>query len=184
MPADLSPIDQVLIAIRRLIRATDLHSKHLNKTAGLTSPQLLVLQAIRDQAEITIGEIARSVSLSQATVTTIVNRLESRGYVKRIKSVGGDRRKVFVALTDTGTELLVAAPTPLQERFVERFSQLQGWEQSMILSSLQRVAQMMDAERLDASPVLDVGDLARSEGAAVRAKGDGSASALDEVPDP
>lgn len=164
--ADSDQIDQVLIAIRRLIRATDLHSKHLNKTSGLTSPQLLVMQAIRDRDEVTIGEIARSVSLSQATVTTIVSRLEGRGYVLRVRSTV-DRRKVFVGLTPQGRELIVAAPTPLQERFVERFARLESWEQSMILSSLQRVAQMMDADSLDASPVLDVGDLARGGGVVV-----------------
>jgi hypothetical protein len=58
--------------------------------------------------------------------------------------------------------LLVAhAPIPLHETFVSRFQALEEWEQSQILSALQRVAQMMDARDLDASPVLDVGTLDR-----------------------
>ena len=156
----MTTIDEVLIAIRRLIRATDLHSKRLNKISGLTAPQLLVMQTIHDANEKTIGDIARSISLSQATVTTIVTRLESRGYLKRTKSVS-DRRKVYVSLTEEGARSLSHAPTPLQERFIEQFSSMENWEQMMILSSLQRVAQMMDAQQIDASPVLDVGDLDR-----------------------
>ena len=53
----LNSIEDVLVALRRVIRATDLHSKHLAKTTGLTSPQILLLQTIRDQGEVTIGEI-------------------------------------------------------------------------------------------------------------------------------
>ena len=34
---------ELLIALRKVIRAIDLHSKHLSKTSGLTSPQLLIM---------------------------------------------------------------------------------------------------------------------------------------------
>lgn len=160
-PTDAQRMDEVLVALRRLIRATDLHSKHLSKTAGLTAPQLLVLQTLKRLGEVTVGDIGRSISLSQATVTTIVNRLERRGYLVRERSVS-DRRKVYVRLTPGGDAFIVNAPTALQERFIRRFANLESWEQSMILSSLQRVAAMMDAEDLDASPVLDIGDLDRN----------------------
>ncbi len=70
--ADLNRIEEVLVALRRVIRATDLHSKHLAKTAGLTAPQILLLQTVRNKGEVTIGELAQDMSLSQATVTTIM----------------------------------------------------------------------------------------------------------------
>ncbi len=154
-------IEEVLIALRRVIRATDLHSRHLNKTTGLTSPQLLLLQAIRDRGEVTIGELAKEITLSQATVTTILDRLESRDYIYRERSQT-DKRKVHAYLTNKGSEAVKEAPTPLQENFVKQFRDLKDWEQSMIISSLQRVAQMMDAEHIDAAPVLDIGALDRA----------------------
>jgi DNA-binding MarR family transcriptional regulator len=158
----LSAIEDVLIALRRVIRATDLHSKHLVKTTGLTAPQIMLLQAIRDKGQASIGELANDISLSQATVTTIVDRLEKRDLVYRQRS-NEDKRKVYVYLSDSGSEVLKTAPLPLQENFTRRFSNLQEWEQSMILSSLQRVAVMMDAQDIDASPVLDVGLLDRTD---------------------
>lgn len=158
----MDKIEEVLITLRRLIRATDLHSKQLVKTAGLTAPQLLLLQAIREKGEVTIGALAKEISLSQATVTTILDRLEKRGLVYRVRS-SEDKRKVHAYLTDKGAEILRDAPTPLQEHFVRQFRDLRDWEQSMIISSLQRVALMMDAEHIDASPVLDVGDLDRKD---------------------
>jgi len=154
----LKQLEQVLISLRRVIRATDLHSKQLVKTTGLTAPQLLLLQAIRDKVDGTIGQLARHISLSQATVTTILDRLEKRDLVKRVRSTT-DKRKVHACLTAKATEILKEAPVPLQEHFAEQFNDLEAWEQTMIISSLQRIAQMMDAQDIDAAPVLDVGSL-------------------------
>lgn len=156
--------DEVLIALRRIIRATDLYSKSLSKTMGLTSPQLLVLDAVNSLGDVPIGQLARHISLSQATVTTILDRLESRGLLYRERSQL-DKRRVYVRLTDRGSEVLAAAPTLLQQSFIDRFHALEDWEQSMIKAALQRIATMMDAEELDASPVLDVGELDRPSAA-------------------
>jgi len=156
----LSNIDEVLVSLRRVIRATDLHSKYLAKTTGLTAPQILLLQTIRDKGQVTIGELASEISLSQATVTTILDRLEKRKLVYRERS-SQDKRKVHAYLTDSGIETLQAAPTPLQEHFTRQFGDLQNWEQTMIIASLQRVAQMMDAQHIDAAPVLDIGIIDR-----------------------
>ncbi|WP_372966372.1 MarR family winged helix-turn-helix transcriptional regulator [Marinobacter sp.] len=155
--------EQVLVALRRVIRATDLHSKRLSKHAGLTGPQLLIMRTIRDLGEVTIGTIADNVSLSQATVTTILDRLELRKLVYRVRSTK-DKRKVHAHLTEEGADLLAKAPNPLQEDFIEKFQNLAEWEQTMILSSLQRVAHMMDADDIDASPVLTVGSVLKDDG--------------------
>jgi len=155
-------IEQVLVAIRRVIRATDLHSKKITRHAGLTSSQLVLLKSIEAQGDATAGEMAQRISLSQATVTTILDRLQSKGLVLRERDKE-DKRRVYVHLTDAGRSTLASAPQPLQETFIRQFEQLEEWEQTMILASLQRVAQMMDATHLDASPMLDIGNLDRSD---------------------
>lgn len=155
-------IDEVLVALRRVIRATDLHSKYLAKTTGLTAPQILLLQTIRDKGEVTIGELANDISLSQATVTSILDRLEKRELVYRERSTE-DKRKVHAYLTEAGTDMLKEAPMPLQDQFTRQFNDLQQWEQTMIIASLQRIAHMMDAGHIDAAPVLDIGVIDRQE---------------------
>jgi DNA-binding MarR family transcriptional regulator len=157
----METIDQVLVAMRRVLRATALHSKHLSKTVGLTMPQLLLLQAIAGGQDVTVGELARRISLSQATVTTILDRLQKRGLLYRQRSTS-DKRKIHPCLTAEGRRVLETAPTPLQEQFIRQFRGLEPWEQSMILAALQRVAQMMDAQDIDASPFLDLGELDRT----------------------
>lgn len=156
----MNRIDEVLISLRRVTRAIDLHSKHLMKTAGLTAPQMLILQTLRDQGDAIISDVANHISLSQATVTSILDRLEKRGLVMRERSQQ-DKRKVYACLTDTGSELIRNAPMPLQDYFIRQFSDLQDWEQTHIISALQRVAHMMDAQHIDAAPLLDVGAIDR-----------------------
>lgn len=155
-PSDQDQISQeVLSLLRRIIRAIDLHSKQLEKTFGLTGPQLVVMRTVSAHRDITVGGVARQVSLSQATVTNIIDRLETRGLLRRVRS-SQDKRKVTVSETEEGQALLAKEPTFLQEKFIHDFIQLQQWEQLQILSSLQRVATMMGAEEVPATPgVLD-----------------------------
>lgn len=145
--------DRVLVALRRIFRAVDLHSKRLISEYGLTVPQLIVLRETQALEAPTVGELARAVSLSQATVTNIVTRLESRGLLIRQRSEV-DKRQVRVSVTDEGTAVLSRAPSLLHDRFVKQFNELKDWEQSQLLASLQRLAELMNAEDLDASPVL------------------------------
>jgi len=156
----MNKADDVLVALRRVIRATDLHSRQLIKTANVTAPQLLLMQAIARQGGAIISKLAQEVSLSQATVTTILDRLEKRELVYRQRSEQ-DKRKVHVHLTEAGKTVLSTAPAVLQQQFSDRFDALQDWEQSMILASLQRIAHMMDAQDIDASPFLETGELDR-----------------------
>jgi hypothetical protein len=53
-------------------------------------------------------------------------------------------------------EILKTTPPLLHEKFIDEFDSLEGWEQTQVLSSLQRIAMMMDAENLDAAPLLDI----------------------------
>ena len=151
--------DDVLVAMRRIIRATDLYSQKLRKTVGLTTPQLLVLRSVGPRHDVSLGEIANDLSLSQATVTTLVDRLEAHSLVARKRSAE-DKRRVHVRLTARGRDVLERAPDLLQDRFVARLDALPDWERSMITAALQRTAALMDAGDLDASPVLLTGELA------------------------
>jgi DNA-binding MarR family transcriptional regulator len=156
--AVVSPQERVLIAIRRIIQSVDLHSRYLSKNFGLTGPQLMVLRALSQSQSLFLGDLARAISLRQATVTGIAERLENRGLITRIRN-HSDRRKVDVRITPEGEILLHQAPPLMQESFVSQFERLQDWEQWMILSALQRVVEMMEASEIDAAPILACGPI-------------------------
>jgi len=139
---DLS--EEVLANVRQIVRAIDLHSKKLAKTYGLTGPQLIVMQEIADRDVLTTGDLAKNISLSHATVTSIVDRLVARGFVKRIRGIE-DKRRMYVQLTEDGVRQVRNKPSMLQDAFIQSFNNLENWEQTLLLSSIQRIAFMMNA---------------------------------------
>ena len=153
--------DEILIALRQLMRAADMHSQKLLREAGLTTPQLLVMQAIEKEGNPSTSALARHIVVSQATVTRIIDRLESAGLVRREK-LSTDKRVVNVGLTEAGKAKLEIAPEPLQSEFLGEFRKLDGWEQHMLKAALLRIAKMMDAADIDAAPILQVGDIVES----------------------
>lgn len=134
---------EILIHLRQIMRATDLHSRQVKKNCGLTLPQIMLLRSIRAQGDVTVRKLARDISLSQPTVTTILDRLEERGLVERIRSTH-DRRIVNARLTELGRQMLEKSPPLLDETFMRRFSALSEDEQQALKSALGKIVQLLD----------------------------------------
>lgn len=129
--------------LRRVHRNLEVHSRDLERKFGLTAPQLCVLWAIGTHGSVPMGQVADRVSLSSAAVTSIVDRLEAHGLVSRERSIG-DKRRVIVSLTPASREILSQEPQPFPGRFVARLAELESWQQTELLSALQRIAAMME----------------------------------------
>lgn len=157
---------QVLRAIRRIVRRVSEHSKHLSRDAGLTVPQLVSLKAIGELEgkveEVTVAMVSERVQLSAATVSRIIDRLVRAGLVDRERR-SKDRRRVCLSLTAAGQERFQTMPVPLQERFVRRFLGLDEGERQDLLAALRRITELMEAEDLDASPILTPEEDVRAE---------------------
>lgn len=148
--------DEILRALRRILRAVDRHGRRLAQQHHLTGPQLICLREVQRSGPLNPGQLARSVSLSPATVTGILDRLEARGLVTRRRR-NRDKRQVLVQLADRGVDLLAHTPPPLQERFVQRLEALEPEERERIAAALAQVVELMDAEDIDAAPLLASG---------------------------
>jgi DNA-binding MarR family transcriptional regulator len=109
----------------------------------------VVLSAIRALGEVTSARLSAAVSLSPATVTVILDKLEQRGLVERYRNVE-DRRVVHSRLTAQGAAMLAQAPRFLHERFVLRFAQLPAERQEAMLRALEEVAELMGAPEVAA----------------------------------
>jgi len=154
--------DEILVSLRRITRAIDLQSKKLQKDTGLTTSQLLVMEVIKELGDPTPSAIAREVVLSQATVTSVLDRLERNGLITRYKAEG-DRRSVYVSLTEKAVTAVEDAPELLQSGFLREYRKLPEYQRHLLIASLQQIAAMMDAEELDASPILTVGEFNTSK---------------------
>lgn len=142
---------RVLSAIRRIVHAVDSHSKELERALGITLPQLVILRAIRTLGEVTTGKLSAAASLSPATVTTILDKLEARGLVVRYRNTE-DRRVVHSKLTERGAQMLDGAPPFLHERFVSGFARVDGARQAALVGALEQVADLMGAPAARGEP--------------------------------
>lgn len=146
---------EILRSIRRIIRRVSQYSRDLSHEADLTVPQLICLKAIAesDVEQITVGMVSEKVSLAPATVSRIIERLVRKGLVDR-RRWETDRRKVYLQLTPAGAERFATLPTPLDERFLERLRELPEQERRALFAALERIVALMDAESVDAAPIL------------------------------
>ncbi len=110
-------------AIRRLQQAAEIHSKRLSRYGGLTPLQLLILHVLAVEGELTATQLAKLVSLSQASLSGVLDRLEGRGLLYRRRDEQ-DRRKSWLHLDPAGHEALAEAPPLLPEYVIERFAAL------------------------------------------------------------
>jgi len=149
----------ILTAMRKVVRVTQANSKALIRETGLTPSQFIFLQILDDGSEQTIGAIAARMGITQATTTALTHKLEALGFVTRRKGET-DRRQVWLNLSQRGRKVLAIAPDSVYARFHQRFIQLKDWEQAMLITSIERVADMLGPEDLDAETLADV---ARSE---------------------
>jgi len=129
----------LLLAVRRVIRAVDLHSRRQMEQTGLTGPQFALLQELDREGTALAGELARALQVSQPTLPGILDRLERRGLATRSRN-GADRRTVQVKITDEGRRMLRDTPSALQEGVRRELAKLDEWERTLMLAALQRLA--------------------------------------------
>jgi DNA-binding MarR family transcriptional regulator len=156
MEENINYEESILLSVRRIMRAIDMHSSYLARQYGLTSPQLICLKKLAGKKEKTPGGLAKEVHLSHATVTGIINRLEKKGLVQRVRSTA-DGRSYLIRLTDPGLFMIQTSPSMLQDQFIHELSKLADWEKTMILSALQRITSILHVESIDAAPVMTTG---------------------------
>ncbi len=70
----------------------------------LTYPQFLVMMSLWNKDRVLIKELTEQVLLDAATLTPILKRLETKGFIQRIKSSLDERAKV-IKLTKAGSSL-------------------------------------------------------------------------------
>ncbi|GAA3688875.1 MarR family winged helix-turn-helix transcriptional regulator [Gordonia hankookensis] len=96
--------DQLCFALYTASRAVIAAQRPGLRELGLTYPQYLAMLVLWEEDEISIGRLCRRLHLDSGTVSPLVRRLETLGYLTRRRS-DDDERSVTVALTPDGIAL-------------------------------------------------------------------------------
>ncbi len=135
----------LILNIRKINRLLDKYTKYLNQKYNITLPQLICLYEIKKEGSINLTELTRRVNLNNSAITGIVDRLELKGYVKRVKS-GKDRRIINIELTEKGAEFVDKSFKVLEDDCF--FEKNKFDEQAIIdlIKSIQKVTDSFDPE--------------------------------------
>lgn len=135
-------------AFRRIVRSLRLSASEVERAAGITSAQLLVLTVLARQPGIGLGELAGRVLTDPSSVSVVLSRLVDGGLVSRKVNVE-DARRVRLTLTSRGRATLAKAPESAPERFLEAVQGLRSPTRRSLAHGLAAVARAMG---LDAEP--------------------------------
>lgn len=133
----------VFQALRRLQQATEVHAKRLSRYGELTPLQQLILQVLDLHGELTASQLAGFVSLSQASLSGVLERLESRALISRCRDQQ-DRRKQWLRLQEAGRAAVQNAPALFPEHVRKGIARLPEWERQAILAMLLRAAELFE----------------------------------------
>ncbi len=112
----------------------------VSRAAGenrLSLRQLSALTMIESE-KTSLGDVARRLMVTPAVVTGLIDRLEKRGYVRRINSTD-DRRRVLLALTDEGRAAAESVSNLLQQEMATALSAFSSEEMDELDRCLTRL---------------------------------------------
>jgi MarR family 2-MHQ and catechol resistance regulon transcriptional repressor len=78
------------------------------ETLGLTLTDFAILEALLHKGPLPVNELGRKVALTSGSITTAVDRLQTRAFVER-KGADSDKRARMVHLTEVGRKHIDAA---------------------------------------------------------------------------
>lgn len=138
---------EIVYSIRRLMQAKELYTKELNKVYNISSAQLNCLLTLHENGPLPPSQIARLMMVNSSTITGIIDRLEQKGLVKRMR-ISMDRRVITVELTENGEILAKNAPPPIQHKLFDGLRKLSERDIKNISNSLLKLTDMLDVQDL------------------------------------
>lgn len=139
---------EIIFSIRKLIQAGELYTKELNKVYNVSSAQLNCLMTLYENGELSPSQIAKNILVNSSTVTGILDRLEYKNLVQRLR-ISTDRRVVTIRLTEAGQGLVENAPPPIQQKIITGLKKLPDSEKEKIAKSLSDLTNMLEVQDLD-----------------------------------
>lgn len=106
----LSLDNQVCFALYSASNAMGRAYQPLLKTLDLTYLQYIVMMVLWEEQSINVKQLGRRIHLDSGTLTPLLKRLETKGYVSRTRSQEDERIRI-ISVTEMGTELREKAKT-------------------------------------------------------------------------
>jgi DNA-binding MarR family transcriptional regulator len=151
-PQNESVIKEIVWSVRRLVRAVYLDSQKISKRHGLTGPQSAVMRNLFNSGPMSSADLSRTLYVTPSNITGIIDRLEKKQYVKRIRKVG-DRRVALITLTESGKKLSRTLPDPIMKKFIAELADLELEHVQLLALAMTQILNLIDSEDIEEGPL-------------------------------
>jgi DNA-binding MarR family transcriptional regulator len=141
-------IKDIVESIRRLVRAEYLDSQKMSKQYGLTAPQSLVLRLLIKKGAMSSADLSRQMYVTPSNITGIIDRLEIKGLVERIRKQG-DRRIALITLTQSGQELGKTIPDPIEKKILNQLANMEIEQLQILAMALNQILTLIEKKEAE-----------------------------------
>ncbi len=134
---------RIIRSLRQMTQYLDKHSRQLLKHQDITVPQVMCLNELMEKGALTVAVLAASIHLSPSTMVGIIDRLEKKKLVTRVRS-NVDRRAVFIEVTEKGRKFITASPHLLYNKLNETLQRLSEENKIQVANALDLLILQME----------------------------------------
>jgi DNA-binding MarR family transcriptional regulator len=142
-------VQECMQNLRRIVKALENYSLGVEKRFDLTGPQLWALWELGRRGPCGLKDLAEAMMLDSSTVVGVVDRLAVKGLVVRNPD-HQDRRRISIAPTAKGEEILAAAPHPAQGHLLVGLEGMDRRKVENLHEALTTLVGILGAEHLEA----------------------------------
>ena len=140
---------QIVQGLRRIVKALQTFSQDVRSAYGLTGPQLWALKTLQREGRMTVGRLAAALAVHQSSISILLDRLEKRSLVRRIRRQP-DRRVVQVELTKRGAAMATDAPDAAQGRLLHALATMPAEQLRRTRRVVEQLVDAMEAGDMNA----------------------------------
>ncbi|MEE8431739.1 MAG: MarR family transcriptional regulator [Candidatus Desulfatibia sp.] len=141
-------IKDIVGAIRKFVRAVSIDTFQMSRKYGLTGPQTAVLRNLAAEGPLSSASLSRRLYVTPSNITGVIDRIEKKGLVERIKK-DGDRRIALITLTQNGRELSKTLPDPIETKLISELADLESEHVRILALVMNQILNLIDAKGVD-----------------------------------
>jgi DNA-binding MarR family transcriptional regulator len=124
-------------AVRAMMRAVRIDTREIERKLGISLAQLFVLQQLAERPAESLNQLATRTATHQSSVSVVVRRLVGRGLVRSTASPN-DKRRIEIALTPAGEDLLADAPQTITGKLMAALFEMPGDDCQLLAGLLEQ----------------------------------------------
>jgi DNA-binding MarR family transcriptional regulator len=138
-------VNEIALRIRKLRRSVYHDYLRTSRQFGLTETQSDVLRTLLAYGAMSSADLSRSLYMTPANITGVIDRLKSKGLVERIRQ-HADRRVALISLTENGNGLSEQLPAPIEYKLICGLENLAPDQVQVLAEAMERIIDLIGAD--------------------------------------